>query len=166
MKFLDPLETLSDPTLVNAQTGAVIASSVEVARTSATRRRGLLGREGLPTGSALVITRCNAIHTMGMQFAIDVAFIDADGCVRKIVHRLRPRRIAIAPRAWAVIELAAGGLGPDCLQCRGPGLSGAAVERCACSRYSRCCRRVRAPSVYTANDCGQRNGPYRLIEDY
>lgn len=116
MKFLDPLETLSDPTLVNAQTGAVIASSVEVARTSATRRRGLLGREGLPTGSALVITRCNAIHTMGMQFAIDVAFVDADGCVRKIVYRLRPRRIAIAPRAWAVIELAAGGLGPDCLR--------------------------------------------------
>jgi len=115
MKFLDPLETLSDPTLVNAQTGTVIASSVEVARTSETRRRGLLGREGLPTGSALVITRCNAIHTMGMQFAIDVAFVDADGRVRKIVHRLRPRRIAIAPRAWAVIELAAGQLGPDCL---------------------------------------------------
>ena len=113
MKFLDPLETLSDPTLVNAQTGAVIATSVEVARTSATRRRGLLGREGLPTGSALVITRCNAIHTMGMQFAIDVAFVDADGCVRKIVYRLRPRRIAIAPRAWAVIELAAGDLHPD-----------------------------------------------------
>jgi uncharacterized protein len=115
MKFLDPLETLSDPTLVNAQTGAVIAASLEIARTSATRRRGLLGRQGLPAGSALVITRCNAIHTMGMQFAIDVAFIDADGCVRKIVHRLRPRRIAIAPRAWAVIELAAGGLRPDCL---------------------------------------------------
>jgi len=116
MRFLDPLETLSDPTLVNAQTGAVIATSVEVARTSATRRRGLLGREGLPTGSALVITRCNAIHTMGMQFAIDVAFVDADGCVRKIVHRLRPRPIAIAPRARAVIELAAGELRPDRLR--------------------------------------------------
>jgi uncharacterized protein len=113
MKFLDPLETLSDPTLVHAQTGAVIATSVEVARTSATRRRGLLGRQGLPPGSAIVITRCNAIHTIGMQFAIDVAFVDADGCVRKIVYRLRPRRIAIAPRAWAVIELAAGQLHPD-----------------------------------------------------
>jgi uncharacterized membrane protein (UPF0127 family) len=113
MKFLDPLDTLSDPTLVHAQTGAVIATSVEVARTSATRRRGLLGRKGLPPGSAIVITRCNAIHTIGMQFAIDVAFVDADGCVRKIVYRLRPRRIAIAPRAWAVIELAAGQLHPD-----------------------------------------------------
>ena len=110
MKFLDPLETLSNPTLVHAQTGAVIATSVEVARTSATRRRGLLGRQGLRPGSAIVITRCNAIHTIGMQFAIDVAFVDADGCVRKIVYRLRPWRMAMAPRAWAVIELAAGGL--------------------------------------------------------
>lgn len=113
MKFLEPLESLSDPTLVNAQTGAVIAASLEIAQTSATRRRGLLGREGLPPGSALVITRCNAIHTIGMQFAIDVAFVDGDGCVRKIVRGLRPRRIAIAPRAWAVIELAAGELHPD-----------------------------------------------------
>ena len=113
MKFLEPLETLSDPRLVHAQTGAVIATSVEVAQTSATRRRGLLGRRGLPPGSAIVITRCNAIHTIGMQFAIDVAFVDADGCVRKIVYRLRPRRIAIAPRAWAAIELAAGELHPD-----------------------------------------------------
>lgn len=113
MKFLDPLETLSDPTLVNAQTGAVIAASVEIARTSAARRRGLLGRERLPQGSALVITRCNAIHTIGMQFAIDVAFVDAEGCVRKIVHGLRPRRIAIAPRAWVAIELAAGELQAD-----------------------------------------------------
>ena len=45
MTFLDPLDTLSDPTLVNAQTGAVVATAVEVARTSATRRRGLLGRD-------------------------------------------------------------------------------------------------------------------------
>ena len=113
MRFLDPLDTLSDPALVNAQTGAVIAGSVEVARTSAARRRGLLGREGLPRGSALLITRCNAIHTIGMQFAIDVAFVDRDGCVRKIVRGLPPRRIAIAPRAWVAIELAAGELQPD-----------------------------------------------------
>ena len=116
MTFLDPVEALSDPTLVNAQTGGVIATAVEIARTSATRRRGLLGREGLPAGSALVITRCNAIHTIGMQFAIDVAFVDRDGCVRKIVNGLRPRRIAIAPRACTVIELAAGGLTPDRLR--------------------------------------------------
>lgn len=113
MKFLDPLDQLSDPTLVNAQTGAVVAGSVEIARTRAARRRGLLGREGLPRGWALVIARCKAIHTIGMRFAIDVVFVDADGCVRKIVRGLGPRRIAIAPRAWAAIELAAGELRPD-----------------------------------------------------
>lgn len=116
MRFLDPLETLSDPTLVNAQTGAVIAASVEIAQTSAARRRGLLGRDGLPKGSALIITRCNAIHTIGMRFAIDVAFVDAEGCVRKIVQWLQPRRIAIAPRAGVTIELAAGALPSDRLR--------------------------------------------------
>jgi uncharacterized membrane protein (UPF0127 family) len=113
MKFLDPLEQLSDPVLVNAQTGAVIADSVEVARTSAERRKGLLGRNGLPPRSALVITRCNAIHTIGMQFPIDVAFVDSAGRVRKIVYDLPPRRFAIAPLAWVTIELAAGELQRD-----------------------------------------------------
>jgi uncharacterized membrane protein (UPF0127 family) len=112
MKFLDPLEQLSDPALVNAQTGAVIAGTLEIARTSAARRRGLLGREGLPPGAAFLITRCNAIHTIGMQFAIDVAFVDSQGCVKKIVRSLPPRRFAIAPRAWVTIELAAGELQP------------------------------------------------------
>jgi uncharacterized membrane protein (UPF0127 family) len=112
-RFLEPLEALSAiaaPTIVNARTGAVVATSAEVARTSRERRRGLLGRSGLPGGSALIIARCNAIHTIGMQFAIDVAFVDAQGCVRKIVYRLPPCRIAISPRARVTIEFAAGEL--------------------------------------------------------
>lgn len=110
--FLEPLDTLTEPTLVNAQTGTLIASSVEVARTSAARRRGLLGRDGLPHGSALAISRCNAIHTIGMRFAIDVVFVDSEGCVRKIVCGLPPWRIAISPPARVVIEFGAGELQP------------------------------------------------------
>src|ERR1700682_5595453 len=95
-RFLEPLAALSAiaaPAIVNTRTGAVVATSAEVARTSSERRRGLLGRSGLPGGSALIIARCNAIHTIGMQFAIDVAFVDAQGWVGKIVYRLaaRPR---------------------------------------------------------------------------
>jgi uncharacterized membrane protein (UPF0127 family) len=116
MRFLEPLEprgalaSIAALAIVNARTGAVVATSAEVARTSSDRRRGLLGRSGLPGGSALVISRCNAIHTIGMQFAIDVAFVDANGCVRKIVYRLPPRRIAISPGARVTIEFAAGEL--------------------------------------------------------
>jgi uncharacterized membrane protein (UPF0127 family) len=113
LHFLEPLETMSAvaaPAIVNAQTGAIVATTAEVARTSSERRRGLLGRSGLPGGSALIIARCNAIHTIGMQFAIDVAFVDALGCVRKIVSRLPPCRIAISPGARVTIEFAAGEL--------------------------------------------------------
>ena len=45
-----------------------------------------------------------------MQFAIDVIFVDTRGRVVKIVRELPPWRMAIAPRAHAVIELAAGAL--------------------------------------------------------
>src|SRR6202049_3441617 len=107
---LDALSAIAAPAIVNAQTAAVVATSAEVARTSSERRRGLLGRSGLPGGSALIIARCNAIHTIGMQFAIDVAFVDAHGCVRKIVSRLQPCRIAISPSARVTIEFAAGEL--------------------------------------------------------
>jgi uncharacterized membrane protein (UPF0127 family) len=102
--------------LLNARTGAVVASSVEVARTSAARRRGLLGRAGLPAGAALMLTRCNAIHTVGMRFPIDVVFLDSRGTARKIVAALPPWRMAVSLRASSVVELAAGALSPGLLQ--------------------------------------------------
>jgi uncharacterized membrane protein (UPF0127 family) len=96
--------------LINASTRAAVASSVEIAQTSAQRRRGLLGRDGMAAGSALVITRCNAVHTFGMRFRIDVAFVDRHGLVRKVVEDLAPWRIALSPLATTVIEFPAGAL--------------------------------------------------------
>jgi uncharacterized protein len=94
--------------LVNDRTGQVLASAVEVAGTSETRRRGLLGRDGLEPSAALIIAPCSAIHMFFMRFAIDAVFVDRDGRVRKIVHDLQPWRIAIAFGAYAVIEMASG----------------------------------------------------------
>ena len=96
--------------LINTRTGAAVASAVELADTSAARRRGLLGRGSLPAGHALVITRCNAVHTIGMRFAIDVAFVDSSGRVRKIVENVVPWRMAMSITSTAVIEFAAGSL--------------------------------------------------------
>ncbi len=111
MPFPGTTDATKQAALVNARTGATVATVVEVASTSRARRRGLLGRDGLAPGSALVITRCNAVHTVGMRFVIDVAFVDAAGCVRKVVQRLPPWRMAMSPRAVAAIEFAAGQLG-------------------------------------------------------
>jgi len=103
-------------TLVNARTEQPVALTIELANTRATRRRGLLGRDGLASGAALVLTPCNAVHTIGMRFAIDVVFVDSRGLVRKIVHNLPPWRMAISPLSRATIELAAGELASEDLR--------------------------------------------------
>jgi hypothetical protein len=96
--------------LLNDRDSRVVAASVEIADTHAKKRRGLLGRESLPGGSAIVLPSCNAVHTVGMRFTIDVAFVDGRGLVRKIVRNLVPWRIAVAPTARTTIEFAAGEL--------------------------------------------------------
>jgi uncharacterized protein len=100
----------------NARTECVVASAVEVATTRAERRRGLLGRKSLDLAAALVLSPCCSIHTAFMRFPIDVAFVDRDGCVMRIVRDLAPWRIAIVPRAHAVVEFAGGCLSRRDLQ--------------------------------------------------
>jgi uncharacterized membrane protein (UPF0127 family) len=93
--------------LVNSTRGIVIATSVEAALDSRTRKKGLLGRTGLDPSSALVIAPTNAVHTFGMQFPIDILFVRRNGQVVKRVISLRRRRIAAALWGYAVVELAA-----------------------------------------------------------
>ena len=100
----------SEIALINQRTGAPIATSVERAMTRATRKRGLLGRDGMPAGSALMIEPCPAVHTAFMRFALDIVFIDRQGYAIKIVRNLGAWRIAVSPRAYAVVEMPAGAL--------------------------------------------------------
>jgi uncharacterized membrane protein (UPF0127 family) len=95
-------------TLVNERTGAAVADALEMAFDSKTRRRGLLGRDDLPEGQAMVLAPCNAIHTFRMRFAIDVLFVARDGRITKIVERLVAWRAAASFSAFAAIELRAG----------------------------------------------------------
>ncbi len=83
---------------------------IEVACTLATRMKGLLGREGLPPGHALLIRPCKAIHTCRMKFALDVRFYDKRGTRIREVLNVRPGRWWIwgGWRAYAVLESAAG----------------------------------------------------------
>ena len=96
--------------LMNERTRQFVASSVEVAGTRNTRRRGLLGRDRLDEASAMLLAPCTAVHTAGMRFAIDVVFVDRQGYAVKVVRALRPWRIAAAAGARAVVELPAGTL--------------------------------------------------------
>ena len=110
--FLDPLRQPAAPALVltNSRNDQIVASTLLRAFDSASRRKGLLKRDFLPEGSALVIAPTNAIHTFFMRFTIDVAFVAKDGRVLKLRRAMPPWRIAAAWGAFAVVELAAGAL--------------------------------------------------------
>ena len=108
--FLAPLVNRPDAgySLRNAQTGEMVALRVERALDSRSRRRGLLGRDGLPDDTALVIAPSNAVHTFRMRFAIDVVFVRRNGEVLKICAAVPANRIALRVGAFAVIEMPAG----------------------------------------------------------
>lgn len=92
----------------NATRNTVLAEAVEVADTSRKRRRGLLKRDSLAAGQGLWISPCEAIHTIGMRFAIDVLFLDRSRKVMKIRKEMRPGKLAVCLRAHSVLELPAG----------------------------------------------------------
>lgn len=109
--FLQPLLTRdAGPAVlhVRGRAGAPVATTVETAFDSATRTRGLLGRASLAPDHALVIAPCEAIHTFGMQFPIDVVFAAGDGRIVKIRRNMRAGRMTAAIGAFATIEMAAG----------------------------------------------------------
>ena len=94
--------------LMNARTSQVVAHDVELADTRESRRKGLLGRDGLDSRAALILRPCFSVHTAFMRFPIDVVFVDREGMVVKVVRNLVAWRIAGAWGAHAAIEFAAG----------------------------------------------------------
>ena len=85
---------------------ARVLASAEVAETRSERRRGLLHRDGLD--GAMVITSCRWVHTIGMRFPLDVAYVDDAGTVVKTVRMPRHRvGWPVTKAAW-VIEAEAG----------------------------------------------------------
>lgn len=96
--------------LQDVDAATVVASRIEAAFDSETRRRGLLGRSDFAEGSALVIAPCSAIHTFFMKMVIDVVFVSRTGVILKVYQSLPAWRLAFAFGAFAVIELPAGTL--------------------------------------------------------
>jgi uncharacterized membrane protein (UPF0127 family) len=96
--------------LINDRTRKCLAESVEIADTRRARRRGLLGRDGLQAGEALMLIPCFGVHTAFMRFSIDLVFVDGDGRVVHTVTRVQPWRMAMCWRGRSVIELPAGRL--------------------------------------------------------
>lgn len=94
--------------VANLTRKTILASSVEVADHGAARNRGLLGRNALGTGEGLWIVPCEAVHTFGMRFPIDLVYLDRRKIVKKVRSNVRPWRLSGCLTAHSVIELASG----------------------------------------------------------
>ena len=83
-----------------------VLATLEVAEDRRTRRKGLLGRDGVE--GALLLRPARSVHTVGMRFPIDVAFCDADLRVVRTVTMARHRVGRPCVKAHCVIEAEAG----------------------------------------------------------
>ena len=72
------------------------------------RLAGLLFMAPLLPDQGLLLVPCAAVHTAFMRYAIDVVFLDRFGVVKKVVHDLKPWRVASCSQSWQTLELAAG----------------------------------------------------------
>jgi uncharacterized membrane protein (UPF0127 family) len=88
-----------------------LAGRVKVAGSFFSRALGLLGRSALDADEGLWISPSRGIHTIGMRCSLDVAFLDAQDTVVKVVTGLPPFRVCWGGRdARSVLELAVGAI--------------------------------------------------------
>ncbi len=112
----------------NRTRGTLLGDEVRTARTFLSRLVGLLGTDAIAEGGGLWIVPCRSVHTLGMRYPIDVAFLDARGVVVGILERLPANRLGGGFRAArGALELRAGtiaatGTAPgDLLECEPSG---------------------------------------------
>ena len=76
--------------IMNRTRGTVLGTRVNLADSWWLRLRGFLFRPEPRVGEGILLTPCNAIHTWGMTFALDVIFLDAGGQVLEVIEGLPP----------------------------------------------------------------------------
>jgi uncharacterized membrane protein (UPF0127 family) len=92
----------------NCTRQAYLATQLSIAETHWSRFRGLMGAstEDFPPGQGLWIVPSHGVHTLGMRFSIDVAYLDNSHVVVHIESGLKPWRVApIRLNADSVLEL-------------------------------------------------------------
>jgi len=86
--------------------GDRVLASLEIPDDRRGRAKGLVGRESYE--GAMLLERCRSVHTFGMRFALDVAFVDAENVVIDTAC-IVPRRVSLPRmRSRQVVEARAG----------------------------------------------------------
>lgn len=96
---------------VNLTKNKELSHNVTLASSLLKRMKGLLGKQELEQGESLWIKPCNSIHTIGMKFPIDAAFLDKENNIVAIKNNLgRNRLTGVYFSARSVLEFPAGTL--------------------------------------------------------
>lgn len=97
--------------VVRDENDQLLFSQVKMADGFWSRFVGLQFRKSLDRDAGILLQPCNSIHTFGMRIPIDVAFLNEDDRVVKIIPAMRPFRVTrIVNDAFGVLETAAGTL--------------------------------------------------------
>ncbi|MDD5748350.1 MAG: DUF192 domain-containing protein [Actinomycetota bacterium] len=104
--------SIRDALLVeNISNGEIIARKTRIATKTKERMRGLIGRESLAGGEAMLFPGCSQIHTFFMRFPIDVIFVGKDGLILKSYRELAPWRVTtISTQSAFALEMPPGTL--------------------------------------------------------
>lgn len=78
--------------------------AITVADSFFSRLLGLMGKKEMKDNQALLITKCNSIHTFFMRFNMDAVFVDKNMTVKKAVKSIKPCSVAAEWSSSAVLE--------------------------------------------------------------
>ena len=95
---------------IRLQGGGCLFANAERTVTRIERLRGLLGRQNLAVDEVLWLDHCNSVHSFGMKFPIDLAYLGRHGEIRKVVPLLRPQSVSACWGACVTLEMAAGSI--------------------------------------------------------
>jgi len=103
-----PADTEGRMQIFNLMRKTHLARNAEIAGSGGKRTKGLLGRKGLAPGEGMWIVPCEAVHTFGMQFPIDLVYLDRGLRIKKLRSSVAPWRLSACLSAHSILELPAG----------------------------------------------------------
>lgn len=92
------------PRFRSEATAEILGRRAVVAAGVRTRLLGLALIDRFEAPEALLIPGCRSVHTFGMRFEIEVAFLDGGGSVVERHTRVRAQRIVSCRAADSVLE--------------------------------------------------------------
>lgn len=97
--------------IINSANQHILAYKITWARSFISRLRGLTFKEIFTQGECFILPDCRMIHTFGMRFPLDIAFISVSNTILYKIYSLEPNQISpLVLKSKMVLELPAGTL--------------------------------------------------------